>query len=109
MRGNFRRLPPILVTFAVLLGSAGEGWSADYQKGLGAYNRGEYATTLGEWKPLAKQGNAGAQFRLGDMYHQGEGVPQNHKTAVKWYRLAVEQGEADAQHFVKCLEEKIAE
>ena len=31
------------------------------------------------------------------MYDNGEGVPQDDKTAVKWYTLAAEQGNADAQ------------
>jgi hypothetical protein len=31
------------------------------------------------------------------MYRNGDGVPQDYKAAVKWYRLAAEQGDADAQ------------
>ena len=62
-----------------------------------AYKSGDYATALREWTPLAKQGNADAQFDLGVMYELGQGVPQDGKTAVKWYRLAAEQGLADAQ------------
>jgi len=31
------------------------------------------------------------------MYEKGQGVPQDHKEAVKWYRLAAEQGFASAQ------------
>ena len=31
------------------------------------------------------------------MYRKGEGVSQDYKIAVKWYRLAAEQGYADAQ------------
>jgi uncharacterized protein len=31
------------------------------------------------------------------MYDKGRGVPQNDKTALKWYRLAAEQGNAAAQ------------
>ena len=31
------------------------------------------------------------------MYEHGEGVPQDSKTAVKWYTLAAEQGDATAQ------------
>ena len=93
-----RRLLPILVTVAVLLGSAGEVWSADYQKGWDAYVKEDYATALREWKPLAEQGHARAQFMLGAMYEFGLGLPQNNKIAVKWYRLAAEQGNADAQH-----------
>ena len=86
------------LTIAVLLGSAGMGWSADYQKGQTAYDSGDYATALREWTPLAKQGNAFAQTNLGWMYRNGDGVPQDYKTAVKWYRLAAEQGDAGAQY-----------
>ena len=65
---HMRKLTAILcLTFAVLLGSAGMSWSADYQKGLDAFNKGDYATALREWKPLAEQGNADAQFNLGTM------------------------------------------
>ena len=31
------------------------------------------------------------------MYDEGLGVPQDYKTAVKWYRLAAEKGHANAQ------------
>ena len=71
--------------------------SADFQKGADAYKRGDYATTLREWEPLAEQGHASAQSNLGTMYHYGEGVPKDDKTALKWYRLAAEQGDASAQ------------
>jgi len=64
--------------------------SGDFQKGLNAYKSGDYATALREWKPLAEQGNASAQKNMGVMYERGHGVPQNDKTAVKWYRLAAE-------------------
>ena len=93
-----RNLTAILcLTIAVLLGSAGEGWSADFQKGLTAAQSGDFATALREWKPLAEQGDSAAQRNLGLMYDNGQGVPQNDKTAVKWYRLSAEQGNANAQ------------
>ena len=31
------------------------------------------------------------------MYAEGQGMPQNYTEAVKWYRLAADQGDADAQ------------
>jgi TPR repeat protein len=31
------------------------------------------------------------------MYEQGHGVPQDYAEAVKWYRLAAEQGNAEGQ------------
>ena len=85
------------LTIAVLLGSAGVSWGADFQKGLAAAQSGDYATALREWQPLAEQGYADAQYNLGWMYDNGQGVPQNDKTAVKWYRLAAEQGHTLAQ------------
>ena len=45
----------------------------------------------------AEQGDADAQFNLGDMYANGRGVPQDDAEAVRWYRLAAEQGHASAQ------------
>ena len=71
---------------------------ADFDDGLAAYERGDYATALWEWKPLAEQGDARAQYNLGVMYDHGYGVPLNDKEAVKWYRKAAEQGYASAQY-----------
>ena len=45
----------------------------------------------------AEQGFATAQYNLGIMYANGEGVPQDDAEAVKWSRLAAEQGYASAQ------------
>jgi len=71
--------------------------SADFDKGLTAYNSSDFATALRKWMPLAKQGNAVAQSNLGVMYGEGRGVIQDYKTAVKWYTLAAKQGNARAQ------------
>ena len=81
----------------MLLGSAGLSWSADFQKGLTAAQSGDFATAVREWKPLAEQGDASAQYNLGQIYRQGKGVPQDYKTAVQWWKLAAEQGHASAQ------------
>jgi TPR repeat protein len=87
-------LPVLLLT--LLVGTP--AFSADFQKGFTAYQSGDYATALREWTPLAKQGDADAQYNLGQMYNQGQGVPQDYKTAVKWWKLAAEQGYARAQY-----------
>ena len=65
-------------------------WGADFDKGFSAYEKGDYATALREWTPLAEQGYASAQNNLGNMYAKGEGVLQDHKTAVKWYTLSMQ-------------------
>ena len=65
---------------------------------MAAYHRGDYATALREFRALAEQGSAKAQWGLGAMYILGRGVPQDDAEAVKWYRKAAEQGVADAQY-----------
>ena len=55
----------IYLTLAVLLGSVGTSWGADYAKGLSAYSRDDYVTALRELKPLAKQGDARATISGG--------------------------------------------
>jgi TPR repeat protein len=62
-----------------------------------AYSRGDYATALSLWRSLADQGDANAQYTLGYMYDNGEGVPENDVEAVRWYRLAAGQGLPSAQ------------
>ena len=96
-------LPVLLLT--LLVGTP--AFSADFQKGLAAAQSGDFATALREWTPLAKQGNASAQHNLGVMYASGRGVPQDYKTAVKWYRLAAEQGYAIAQTSLKDIKTRL--
>ena len=68
-----------------------------FQQGFEATTRGDYQTAFKLWLPLAEQGEALAQFNLGLMYENGEGVKQDKVKAVKWYRQAAEQGLAQAQ------------
>ena len=49
-------------------------------------------------RQAAEQGDARAQFNLGIMYDNGEGVLKDEAEAVKWYRLAAEQDLANAQN-----------
>ena len=79
------------------LGMTAPAW-AGFDEGVAAYNRGDYAAALREWHPLAEQGYAKAQYRLGLMYGTGKGVLQDYAEAVKWYRKATEQGYAKAQY-----------
>ena len=116
-----QKLTTILcLTLAVLLGSTGMGWGAylekgldtqkkdntfalrqlemlaegNYQKGFGAYRRGDYVTALRELKPLAEQGYALAQNNLGAMYNNGNGVPQDYVYAHMWFNIAASSGKS---------------
>ena len=51
-----------------------------------------------EYRQAAERGEAWAQYNLGLMYDNGDGVPEDDTEAVKWYRKAAEQGLANAQY-----------
>ena len=92
------RLAPIRALLAAVLPLwlATSAW-AGFDEGLAAYYRGDYATALEEWLPVAEQGHADAQYNLGSMYDEGQGVPRDAAEAAKWHRKAAVQGHADAQ------------
>ncbi|MBW1892102.1 MAG: SEL1-like repeat protein [Deltaproteobacteria bacterium] len=53
------------------------------------------------------QGYANAQFNLGLMYNNGQGVPQNYKKAYIYYSLASAQGREKAKHNISIIEPKM--
>ena len=86
----------VIRAVVVLIGLAAPAW-AGFDGGVAAYERGDYETALREFRPLAEQGIPSAQFTLGVMYYDGDGVPQDYAEAVKWYRKAAEQGDASTR------------
>ena len=62
-----------------------------------AYDRRDGATAFRLLHPLAEQGHAPAQTKLGYMYANGQGVPHDYEVAVSWYRKAANQGYVIAQ------------
>ena len=52
----------------------------------------DYKTALGVLRPMAEKGSRGAQYHLGLMYLDGEGVPQDHKKAAELFQKASDQG-----------------
>jgi len=88
----------IFIIFTLVwLGLISNAFSADFDKGWDAYEAGDYTTALKEWRPLAEQGFASAQYNMGQMYRLGHGVSQDDTEAVKWWHLAAKQGDSDAQ------------
>lgn len=67
------------------------------EDGIAAYDKGDYATALSLLRPLADQGVASAQYSLGLMYANGQGVPNNLSEAANWWRLAGAGGNVLAQ------------
>ncbi len=69
----------------------------NFKTGLDAYDRGDFATAIKEWQPLAERGDARAQFNLGVVLFNGQGIPHDPLKAVEWYRAAADQGYGPAQ------------
>ncbi|THJ18869.1 MAG: sel1 repeat family protein [Nitrospira sp. CG24E] len=76
---------------------------ADFQAGMNAKNRGDFEKALREWQPLAEQGDARAQFYLGLLHQNGDGIPQSNEKAREWYEKSAAQGEANAQFYLGLL------
>jgi TPR repeat protein len=61
-------------------------------------------TEAAKWFTMAaNQGYAKAQYNLGTLYENGEGVGKSLSQALKWYRLAAEQQDAPAQYALGTL------
>lgn len=72
-------------------------FAASFDDAFSAYSRGDYETAIRLFRPLAEEGNAGAQANLGFMYQDRYGMPQDDKQATAWFRKAADQDNARAQ------------
>lgn len=61
---------------ALLSVRAPAAW-ADFDDGVAAFERGDYAVALREFETLGRQGHARAQFNVGLIYDLGHGVPSD--------------------------------
>lgn len=67
-----------------------------FEDGLSAFGGANYDKAMLIWKPLAESGNAAAQYYMGVMYANGQGVEKDFIKAYAWYSVAaVEQDMAE--------------
>ncbi len=71
--------------------------SQTFNDGMTAYDSKKYEEAITFFKSAAEQGDASAQYSLGVMYVNGQGVTKDYEQAVAWYRKAAEQGHSSAQ------------
>ena len=81
--------------------NSGEGLVGD-GKGIAWFTAGDADDRAARLREAAEQGKVTAQFLLGFIYRDGrgvpqDGVPQDDRQAVQWYRKAAEQGHESAQ------------
>ena len=84
------------VFLAIFLLSSSTAFGANLQKGLAAFDEGDYETAMAECQPLADEGDVEAMFCVGRMYANGFGVPMNDELALKWYGMAAGEGHPEA-------------
>ena len=73
-------------------------WAQDHNSDLEVTQPADSAGAPSEWRRMAEQGQAAAQYNLGIMYEYGRGVRQNDVEAARWYRKASVQGVSVAQY-----------
>ncbi len=82
-----------------LLLAATPAAAADAFEAAAADARGDHAAALAAWRPLAEQGDAAAQLRVGQMLRDRQGVRwRDFEAAAAWFRRAARQGNAEAQY-----------
>lgn len=86
-----------LLLIGLLLGSplalaAGE----KLEQAIAAFNQGDYKQAFMKFMPLARKGNAEAQYYLGGIYLDGLGVTANSAKGVEWMEKAIAQYHRDA-------------
>ncbi len=70
---------------------------AGINEGYAALRDGDNKTAFREFRISAEEGDALAQFLLGNMYYNAEGVTKDYFEAAKWYEKAAEHGDVVAQ------------
>jgi TonB family protein len=70
---------------------------ASVESGIDAYSGGDYARAIHDLLPLAEKGNGDAEYYVGLMYADGQGVLKNDATALNWLLQAAGNANAKAQ------------
>jgi cell division septation protein DedD len=65
---------------------------AAVKDGVDAWQRGDYASAVAIWRPLAQAGDGDAAFNLAQAYKLGRGVPTDLGQAKTWYGKAAQAG-----------------
>ena len=90
MKTTFKAL---IIAVTILVTNVTASLAQDFHKGMEAYQLGDYAAALSEFRPLVEEGNAEAQLYLGYMYEKGQGVIQDNVYAYMWFNIAALNGD----------------
>jgi TPR repeat protein len=93
-----RRFKVIFATCILALSAVASVAADTLEEAVIAYRSADYATAFRIYHAFADKGLAVAQFNVALMYDNGQGISRDEAEAMKWYRLAADQGRDDAQY-----------
>ena len=91
------------ILFSALAVLASPLVASDVADAIDAMRAGNYAEAYCVLKPYAEEGDPEAQYNIGWMYLNGYGLAMNDSHALKWWKLASEQGYTDATFSIAML------
>ncbi len=92
-----RRTTAVQIGGLLALALVGLASADPLEDGVAAYRQGDFAAAMRLLRPLADAGDAKAAFHLGRMYALGQGVAEDPRQAVAWYRKAAQRGDGEAE------------
>ncbi len=98
----FLTLAMVVLSFS-LQACATQSQQSQLLAGETAFKRQSYHDAFQQLMPLAKKGNADAQYAVGYMYYYGEGVAQDTHLARKWLQDSAKQGNPLAKQALRDL------
>jgi TPR repeat protein len=110
----------LLVALALLVGGcaapssrddgADDGLNAEAaaEQGAEAWRDENYDEAMNLLQQAALQGNARAQYAVGYMYYNGQGVERDADKALPWFRRAAEQGDQKAREALSIISQGIS-
>jgi hypothetical protein len=81
---------------ALMLFFSAASHAAQLDDAIQAYDKGNYVLAVQLLAPLAKNGDAAAQLRLGMLNYYGRGMKENEPTAMELWEKSAAQGNTEA-------------
>jgi TPR repeat protein len=82
---------------------AAPAWGQSLDEGARALAQNRFGEAVRHLGPLAQQGNPEAQYLVGTMYANGDGLPVDQPRAERLFRAAAAQGHARAREQVEFM------
>jgi uncharacterized protein len=88
----------VLLTLLILLAPPALGASDNLADAVRALEAGRHTQAIEILTPLANEGNPLAQYRLGTIYYHGNGVAEDEKQAIYWWKKAATSGHTESMY-----------